>query len=76
MSQSTEIYADIKLTIGSTNKKMDKQILRTDHPLQRCSERWDNLMKSKLVSDILQKNPIPKLIFAEQIISGMEIIWL
>jgi len=76
MSQSMEKSKNIKLTIGSTNKKIDKQILRTDYVLQRYSDRWSNLMKSNLISDILQDNPIPSLIFAEQIVNGMEIIWL
>lgn len=64
-----------KLSISSIIKKINNYTVRFDHPLQRESEMWSNVMKGNLVSDILQGNPIPALTFAEQIINGIAIIW-
>ena len=46
-----------------------------NHPLQRESEQWSPLMKGNLISDILQGNPLPELVFAEQVIDGIDITW-
>lgn len=64
-----------KYNIASIIKKIDNGTLRYDHPLQRESDQHSTKMKSNLVSDILQGNPIPALVFAEQIINGISIIW-
>lgn len=65
-----------KLSVMSIMKKIDGFTLRTDHPLQRESEQWASLQMGNLVSDILQGNPLPPLIFAEQIINGFPVIWV
>lgn len=64
-----------KLTIGSIVKKMDRHSISFDHPLQRESEQWSATMKGNLISDILQENPIPDLVFAEQTIHEAPITW-
>ena len=64
-----------KMSIASIKKKMENQTLRFNHPLQRESEMWTNVMRGNLVSDILQNNPIPALTFAEQIINGIAVTW-
>lgn len=64
-----------RLSIASINKKIENQTIRFNHPLQRESEQWSNIMKGNLISDILQGNPIPALTFAEQIVNGLAIIW-
>lgn len=64
-----------RLSIASINKKIENQTIRFNHPLQRESEQWSNIMKGNLISDILQENPIPALTFAEQIVNGLAIIW-
>ena len=64
-----------RYSVASIIKKMNNQTLRYDHPLQRESDQHSNKMKSNLMSDILQGNPIPALVFAEQIINGISIIW-
>lgn len=64
-----------KLSIASIIKKINNLTIRFNHPLQRESEQWSNVMKGNLISDILQGNPIPSLTFAEQIINGIAIIW-
>lgn len=64
-----------RLSIASINKKIDKHTIRFDHPLQRESEQWSPSMKGNLISDILQGNPIPSLVFAEQVVNGIAIIW-
>ena len=55
--------------------RMVKRTINFEHPLQRYAGQWSNKMKSDLVSDILQGNPIPGLIFAEQVINGCAIIF-
>ena len=64
-----------KYSVASIIKKMNNRTLRYDHPLQRESDQHSTKMKSNLMSDILQGNPIPALVFAEQIINGISIIW-
>lgn len=64
-----------KLSIASIIKKINNRTLRYDHPLQRESDQHSTKMKSNLMSDILQGNPIPALVFAEQVINGISITW-
>lgn len=64
-----------KYSVATICKKMDKQTIRFNHPAQRCSEQWSNKMKGNLISDILQGNPIPAIVLAEQIINGVSITW-
>lgn len=74
-SQTLEKSKPGKLSVSSVIKKMDKHTIRFDHPLQRESEQWTPAMKGNLISDILQNNPIPELVFAEQVVNGLAIIW-
>ena len=64
-----------KYSVESIVKKMTDYTIKFDHPAQRESEQWTPKMKGNLISDILQGNPIPPLVLAEQIINGMSIIW-
>ena len=64
-----------RLSIASIIKKINNYTIRFDHPLQRESEQWSNIMKGNLISDILQDNPIPALTFAEQVEDNVAIIW-
>lgn len=64
-----------RYSVSSIIKKMNNRTLRYDHPLQRESDQHSIKMKSNLMSDILQGNPIPALVFAEQVINGISIIW-
>lgn len=59
------------IRIDSLVKKMNDRRIIFEHPLQRYAGQWSNKMKSDLVSDILQGNPIPALIFAEQFVNGV-----
>ncbi len=74
-TQSMEKSKQSKMTIASVNKKIDNYTIRFDHPLQREAEQWSLVMKGNLVSDILQGNPIPPLVFAEQILNGSATVW-
>ena len=65
----------IQLTIGSIVKKMERHVISFEHPLQRASEQWSKVMIGNLISDILQENPIPDLVFAEQTIHDAPITW-
>ena len=73
--QTMEKSKPDRLSISSIIKKIDKHTIRFDHPLQRESEQWSPSMKGNLISDILQGNPIPPLVFAEQVVNGIAIIW-
>lgn len=74
-TQTLEKSKPDRLSIASIIKKIDNYTIRFDHPLQRESEQWSPAMKGNLISDILQGNPIPALVFAEQIMNGLAIIW-
>ncbi len=65
----------MQYSIASINKKIENRTIRFDHPLQRESDQWSPSMKGNLVSDILQGNPLPEIVFAEQIINGTPVIW-
>lgn len=78
MSTTTQTMENCKtdrISIASIVKKIDRHTIRFDHPLQRESDQWSPSMKGNLVSDILQGNKLHPLIFAEQIINGVPIIW-
>ena len=78
MSTTTQTMENCKtdrISIASIIKKIDRHTIRFDHPLQRESDQWSPSMKGNLVSDILQGNKLHPLIFAEQIINGVPIIW-
>lgn len=75
MSQTLEKSKNGKINVGSIIKKIDKYMIRFDHPLQREAEQWTPVMKGNMVSDILQGNPIHPLVFAEQVINNIAIIW-
>lgn len=64
-----------KISIASLVQKIDRHAIRFDHPLQRESDQWSPSMKGNLVSDILQGNKLYPLVFAEQIINGVPVIW-
>lgn len=74
-TQTAESCKTDKISIASIIKKIDKHTIRFDHPLQRESDQWSPSMKGNLISDILQGNKLHPLIFAEQIINGVPIIW-
>lgn len=78
MSTTTQTMENCKtdrISVASIVKKIDRHTIRFDHPLQRESDQWSPSMKGNLVSDILQGNKLHPLIFAEQIINGVPIIW-
>lgn len=74
-TQTMENCKTDRISIASIIKKIEKHTIRFDHPLQRESDQWNPSMKGNLVSDILQGNKLHPLIFAEQIINGVPIIW-
>ena len=73
--QTLEKSKTIQLSVYSIVNKMDKQTLRFNHPLQRESDQHSPTIKGNMMSDIIQGNPIPQLVFAEQVVNGIAIIW-
>lgn len=65
--QTLEKSKDTSLLVSSIIKSLKNYSIRGDHPLQRESEQWNSNMKSNFISDILQKNPIPAIVLAEQV---------
>lgn len=74
-TQTAEKSKPMQYSIAAINKKIENRTIRFDHPLQRESDQWSPAMKGNLISDILQGNPLPEIVFAEQIINGIPIIW-
>lgn len=74
-TQTMENCKTDKISIASIIKRIERHTIRFDHPLQRESDQWSPSMKGNLISDILQGNKLHPLIFAEQIINGVPIIW-
>jgi hypothetical protein len=61
--------------VSSIIKKLDKMNLNGEHSQQR-DFIWEKYRQYNLISDILQNNPLPELVFAEQIINNATIIWV
>ena len=61
--------------VSSIIKKLDKMNLNGEHSQQR-DFIWEKYRQSNLISDVLQNNPLPELVFAEQIINNATIIWV
>ena len=74
-TQTAEKSKPMQYSIASINRKIENRTIRFDHPLQRESDQWNPAMKGNLVSDILQGNPLPEIVFAEQIINGIPVVW-
>lgn len=74
-TQTAEKSKPMQYSIASINKKIENRTIRFDHPLQRQSDQWNPSMKGNLISDILQGNPLPEIVFAEQIINGIPVVW-
>lgn len=74
-TQTKERSKETQYSVSSLIKKINGYTFRFDHPTQREKGRWTSLMKGNLISDILQDNPLPHLIFAEQIIDGVAVTW-
>ncbi len=74
-TQTAEKSKPMQYSIASINKKIENRTIRFDHPLQRESDQWNPSMKGNLISDILQGNPLPEIVFAEQIVNGIPVVW-
>ena len=61
--------------VSSIIKKLDKMNLNGEHSQQRDFV-WEKNKQYNLISDVLQNNPLPELVFAEQIINNAAIIWI
>ena len=73
--KGTAVSKTGRMSVGAVIKEMERSAIRFDHPLQRESDQWSSVMKGNLISDILQGNPVPALVFAEQNMGGVTIKW-
>lgn len=75
-TQTLETHKKDNIYVEMLVKKMDNHSIKFNHALQRRSGRWTPIMRTKLISDMLQNNPLAtSLVFAEQVINGSAIIW-
>lgn len=74
-NQTFETSKTVKYNVNSIIKKMNERSILFNHSAQRADEQWSLAMKSNLISDIIQGNPIPAIVCAEQVINGVSIIW-
>lgn len=75
IEQSCEKSKEIHISISNIIRKMTKEMIRFDYPGQRESFQWSLEMKGNLISDILQNNPLPDLVLAEEVNDGFPTIW-
>ena len=48
---------------------LDKETVRTDHPLQRASDQWNEEYRDGLIGTVLKNEDIPYIVICEQILS-------
>lgn len=60
-----EKFIPKQYSVDSIYKKLMRNQLSTDYKIQRSKDRWSNVDKGNLISDVAQGNHIPELIFAE-----------
>lgn len=66
---------DKSFSVASIIKKLDKLNLNGEHSQQRDFV-WEKVRQYNLISDVLQNNPLPELVFAEQIVNNASVIWV
>ncbi len=73
---TVEKWKSESVKISTIDHRMSRKILKTNHPLQRLSDQYNRYTKDSLISSVLNNDPIPAIIIAEQIINGVDIQWL
>lgn len=71
-----EKYIPKQYSVDSIYKKLMRNQLSTDYKIQRDKDRWPNVDKGNLISDVAQGNHIPELIFAEFVDNGFATIYV
>lgn len=56
-------YEKSILTVESAIRREKRKSILFDHPIKKGADPWSPVMKGNLISDILQENPIPDLVF-------------
>lgn len=65
--QTVEKSKETRYSVFSYLKKLENYSIRKDHPLQRKSDQWGKLQKDNLITTVLNEDPIPPVVLAEQI---------
>lgn len=74
---TNEKVVNKQYSISSIEKQYKAGNLRNDYPTQRERNRWSLIDKSEEMSDILQGNAFPQLVFAEQMLTEKSrVIWV
>lgn len=71
-----EKFIPKQYSVDSIYKKLIRNQLSTDYKIQREKDRWPNVDKGNLVSDVCQGNHIPELIFAEFVDNGFATLYV
>lgn len=66
----------IHRSVSSIYDALKYKEMRLDYYLQRYAGQWDNVTRSNYISDLIQGNPIPEIVAAEEIIDGHAINWI
>ena len=58
-------YEKTVFSVRGAIRKTESGLIWFDHPMKKESNQWSTVMKGNLISDILQDNPIPDLVFVK-----------
>lgn len=75
MTNSKETNKKDMYKVSEICTKIDRYEILFNHPAQREGDQWNLKMMSNLISDILQGNPIPDIIMAEQVKGDIRYMW-
>ena len=76
VAETAEKTKNTSYSIESLVKKLRRNQVRDNHPLQRASGQFNNFCKSELCSDIMQGKSLTQIIISEEIKNGMRMHWL
>ena len=65
--QTAEKSKETRYSVLSYLKRLEDFTIRRDHPLQRKASQWTKQQKDNLITSVLNEDPIPPVVLAEQL---------
>ena len=65
--QTAEKSKETRYSVLSYLKRLEDFTIRKDHPLQRKASQWTKQQKDNLITSVLNEDPIPPVVLAEQL---------